>query len=336
MPESAWDRLADLYMQIDPATFQHPFSQARDLNGILDNMLPGAQAGDWMTAPRKLREEGIQAVLHIKMKDGRRARLDLYPGDRISLDSSALKSGESTGSALYQATADYALKNGLVFMGDPQGLSEIAVFRRTEQMLSAALRAGTTRHLAPHPRQMNPGNPDHGEAVKDAHPLRWETGNDRANIASMLETAYRNVAEIVPEISNFRYNFEHGRFEPVAEKSDLDPRCEYLRLARQGRAKAAGIGRNTIARAVLARTLLQGEGRAVGAGVVPEHAGAAAGQGINPLESLLETQAEALFYQTQDPAAGGVSVSGDGLENQGHPLSPLGWNGMPDISLLRL
>lgn len=58
------------------------------------------------------------------------------------------KSGPAQGGDLvYQAAMTYALNNGLEFVPDHMGVTDIARFRRTSQMLSNALRHGSTRHL---------------------------------------------------------------------------------------------------------------------------------------------------------------------------------------------
>jgi len=54
------------------------------------------------------------------------------------------------GARVYQAVADWAHNNDYIFIGDPAGLSPVAQIRRTEQMMSSALKWGTARHLAPH------------------------------------------------------------------------------------------------------------------------------------------------------------------------------------------
>jgi len=57
----------------------------------------------------------------------------------------------SGGSALYAAVADYAYNTGRVFIGDPEGLSDIALRRRTEAMLSSALKRDAAPGATPTP-----------------------------------------------------------------------------------------------------------------------------------------------------------------------------------------
>ena len=67
----------------------------------------------------------------------------------VWVDVSQLKTG-GNGATIYNIAATYAHNTGRVFIGDPSGISDIAMRRRTEQMLSSALKFGTTDHLAPH------------------------------------------------------------------------------------------------------------------------------------------------------------------------------------------
>lgn len=53
------------------------------------------------------------------------------------------------------AAAEYALNARKVFIGDPAGLSDDALIRRTDLMLSIALKHRSTDHIAPHPRQLD-------------------------------------------------------------------------------------------------------------------------------------------------------------------------------------
>lgn len=92
----------------------------------------------------------------------------------IYIDISNFEPGEG-GRTIYQMIGDYAHNTGKVFIGDPNGLSAIAQIRRTENMLSSALRWGTTDHLQPHELQLKP---DSSKVI----PLQWKVGNTGFNI----------------------------------------------------------------------------------------------------------------------------------------------------------
>lgn len=93
----------------------------------------------------------------------------LERNDRVWIDVSRFAPGDN-GSHVYMATAEYALNAGKVFIGDPAGLSDDALVRRTDLMLSIALQHRTTDHIAPHPRQLE------GDASLGVRPLTWKEG----------------------------------------------------------------------------------------------------------------------------------------------------------------
>ena len=76
------------------------------------------------------------------------ARRDFYvmqTKDEVWIDVSEFETGDG-GNRVYSAVADYALNTGRQFIGDPAGLSFVALRRRTDAMLSSALKHGTSRH----------------------------------------------------------------------------------------------------------------------------------------------------------------------------------------------
>jgi len=159
----------------------------------------------------------------------------------------------SGGSALYAAVADYAYNTGRLFIGDPEGLSDIALRRRTEAMLSSALKHGATRHLAPHPRQIE------GDTKLGVPPLHWNEGSDVDNIRSLIETTFESLAHHVPEIRNGTYDFDTGTFRTGEGKSITDDAFQEWSHTSAG-VRAARAGSRTLKRGVLLNTLLHRAG----------------------------------------------------------------------------
>jgi hypothetical protein len=91
---------------------------------------------------------------------------------RLALNVSNFRSGKSRGALVYQIVGTWAANSGRVFIGDPAGLSDRALFRRTAQMFSNALRTGQTNHLEPHANQKLAG-------------LKWRKGDDEFNIGQL-------------------------------------------------------------------------------------------------------------------------------------------------------
>lgn len=129
--------------------------------------------------------------------------------DDVWLDVSGLKPGK-WGGVVYNITANYAYNTGKVFIGDPSGLSDMAMRRRAEQMLSSALKFGTTEHLAPHPRQVE------GDASIGVPPLRWVYGDHEGNIARLIDVNVRSLDNAFPNSQNLSYDLDAGTFRNTA------------------------------------------------------------------------------------------------------------------------
>jgi N12 class adenine-specific DNA methylase len=187
-----------------------------------------------------------------------------HDGEKTTwIDVSGLKEGGG-GSAIYAAVGNYAYNNGLKFIGDPAGLSEAAVMRRTSHLLSLALRYGTTKHIAPSREQLD-GVPEKGIA-----PVRWD-GDDTAKIRSLIESFLGTLQKRYPEILNARYDFDAGQFldsqgmpirfdrakKPAIEAGDENS----AEMGIEARKSGARAGEATLRRGIFLKSLVSGEGR---------------------------------------------------------------------------
>ena len=98
----------------------------------------------------------------------------------VWVDASKLKA-TGDGAKLYNIAQTFAHNTSRIFIGDPAGLSNDAMVRRPEQMLSSALKFGTTEHLAPHPRQIV------GDAKIGVPALKWVYGDHDGNIERLID-----------------------------------------------------------------------------------------------------------------------------------------------------
>ncbi|MBN8506907.1 MAG: hypothetical protein J0L58_20770 [Burkholderiales bacterium] len=131
--------------------------------------------------------------------DGREKRIYLHA---INLDR-----GSGAGKAFYQVAAQVAKDFGAKVMADPQGLTAVNTYRRTEQMLSAHLRGGST---------MQPG---YGQRV-----YGWEPGKSKAaernNLIRLALAAARNAKELAPAADQLRYDPATGKFTIRGEDAE--------------------------------------------------------------------------------------------------------------------
>jgi len=237
----------------------------------------------------------------------------------IWIDVSMLK-GSGDGQQLYNIAANFAHNTGRVFIGDPNGLSNDALRRRTENMLSSALKFGTTEHIAPHPRQVE-GDPKEG-----APPIKWVYGDDLDNIKRLIDANLASLHNAGADAINF--DPQSGQF--TDSEGQPFPRSGFAATATLPAARAARAGDSTLARGSVLRAISQAEsGRD----------GSRDGRPAGLLESLLRLSAvhpettDRLFYSRQ-----GVDTPTDGahvaeVQQQVDDIRK-GWANSPPVVVL--
>jgi len=299
--------------KIDNA-FQYKVSDKKTVEEVFADVAPDMKVklkGEAHTSFTRS-DDADAAALKYEITTGNGAPAYLYVEKggygRMYLDAASLNPGSSRGTALYMAIFNYAKNAGKEFIGDPNGLSDEALIRRTELMAAAAIKYGGTEFMRPHARQLDPGSSRFAR-------LEWRDGRHEENLESLLETAYNNVLLYAPEITGYSYDFDAGQFRnatgQLITNDGLREIAGRARSAFAGRPVAPGaertgeaaFGRTTIARAILAQSVIRRAGQE-GAAVVDSvdrlkrsPAGVASAQGI--------------LYSKPSPAKSGVSISGD-------------------------
>lgn len=167
---------------------------------------------------------------------------DVGSVDDVWIDVSLLKPGSGMGEVIYSAAANYAHNTGRMFIGDPAGLSDEALRRRTEQMISSALKFGTTEHLAPHPRQVT------GDAALGVPPLRWVYGDHVGNIERMIDVSLRSLENAGLDLSKVGYDPQRESFldtatgDPVPRGPQLASLADAHGVGGRGSERPAGGG----------------------------------------------------------------------------------------------
>lgn len=195
-----------LQMAQDKSMFTYPVSDEKSLENIAfdTNKL---RATGWRPADQIERITGATktAIITLPSRAGEAAKAHVHEDGKknVWLNAVLLNRGAQEGSPVYQIVANYAHNNGKMFIGDPAGLSDNAVYRRTEQMLASALKFGTTDHIAPHERQKDAG-------------LAWRKGDTEYNIAAMLAWSRTVVNESIPALSEVSYDPRTGQLLDAA------------------------------------------------------------------------------------------------------------------------
>lgn len=257
-------------------------------------------------------------------------------GREIWINASHLKEGMSGGSRLYAAVGNYAFNNGRVFIGDPMGLSDIALLRRTEHMLSLALKFGTTRFLAPHQKQIAPASDSQSNLRGKVQGMDWRPGDDGYNLTQLVKRSYLNTIKFLPEVGHVQFDtstlrFVDGDGNPLAdgdwdafqrlylrrlddalhaERAETDRRG--VSAVQGGRGSAAGGSESrgaTLKRAALVSALLREESRSGRRQVLVALGGELSRRGLSTAEgqTLRGTDLKEVFYKRvrdADPASG--------------------------------
>lgn len=239
----AWRDLAAI-----DGLFQRPRSDAKTFTELTAAILPGAEVvefddGATITVQPEKDANGKPAG------DPKAVTMTVLDGE-LAMDASQLKAGVHRGSALYAVALAYAHNNGLVFVPDPAGVSDDAMIRRTEHMLSSALKTGTTRHMLPHPAQG----------------LDWRVGDDQHNVLELIRASADNVMDAVPDLQAVDYDWNTGQF--VAADGRPVTRDDFRALADSPSARAARAGVSTLRRGVVSRSLERRAGTPAWRGVV--------------------------------------------------------------------
>jgi len=239
--------------------YQYPKSQALDVRDIgaakgLTVSEVDRNSADpevWMLANTTPDESATTHSWIVTLPTGKHATLT-NDGGRVHINVSAVGEGNG-GSAVYDLAANYAFNNGLKFVGDPLGVSAAAMRRRLENMLSAAIKYGSTDFLEPHPSQLE------GNAEIGVPPLKWTDGDTLGNIRAMVDVSVAATEHANPNATSL-FHFDpatqsfvdgDGRVQSNAELSEM--------LGFDGRAAGAGqAGRTTLQRAAIFNSLLSG------------------------------------------------------------------------------
>ncbi|MEQ1560660.1 MAG: LPD1 domain-containing protein [Methyloglobulus sp.] len=231
--------------------FRYAVSDKTTLAGVLQDTAPAFKyVGDETRADEK-QETGADSRLLFKTDKGKPFYIYERDGE-LWIDVSRLDTGDR-GSAIYAAVGNYAFNTGKVFIGDPEGLSDDAVIRRTSNMLSLALRFGTTDFMEPSPEK-KAGIPSLGVA-----PLKWQ-GSDVDKTKAMIDTFLSTLNHQFPELKHARYDFDKRQFVTRGSGRLLDWEKFDRRAKDTGTGRTARAGEATARRGIFIQSLVSSPG----------------------------------------------------------------------------
>lgn len=235
--------------------------------------------------------------------------------EEVYIDVSLLDPAKGYGASIYNIAANYAHNTGRIFIGDPAGLSDEAMFRRSQQMLSSALKFGTTEHLAPHPRQLK------GDKELGIPALKWTHGDADGNIRNLIDVTLQSIDNNGGN-GDISYNIKTGKFEDT-NGNELT-RDDITGMAGVGLGRAAQAGGATLARHALLSSLVQGEGGQVRGSngilesLVEQLRQFSSTDGKDPFKDIFYSRGDSVKQAEQESGkaafVGGLSVTEDGVK----------------------
>jgi flagellar basal body rod protein FlgB len=236
-PFSSSDELGKIAKDMAPAGSEIVVRKARPLTGDEKRMFDdnsSRNAVNEMGAGRFTPTRAYEIKVPVEGENFDKVATVYEDGDALSLNISTFQSGKTPGALIYQIVGTYAKNTNRKFLGDPLGLSEAALFRRTENMLVNALRTQSTKHLFLHPYQTLAG-------------IKWRKGDMFFNIGSMATWLRDTMALYSPEnFGDAQLQIKAATAARVVRASQRPPR---------GIPDEAGRGTRTVRRAAVTETI---------------------------------------------------------------------------------
>jgi hypothetical protein len=245
--------------------FSYGASAEKTLPGIFRDI-----ERDYIAVPSaaKAADAGSKQAWTITTPHGKEATV-YQDGHRVWLDVVRLEKGQE-GSRIYNAVANYAHNTARQLVPDPAGVSDVAMKRRAEAMLSSALKFGTTDHIVPHEHQLS------GRSDLGIPHMNWKPGQSAHNIRELTRVTTAVTRNEFPEVRDLHYNPATLRFERSDGSEFTDEQFERLaevarvrgrsaQSANAGGARGTGTststaGSRTLKRAVLVQSLASSKG----------------------------------------------------------------------------
>ncbi len=329
-------------------------SQSKDFGEITrEYSLPGEVVNVYEHSP--FGNESTKKVYRIDLKSGGHAYLLHGTNGKVWVDTSKVRTKDGQpaagGDLVYQAAMTYAHNNGLKFVEDHRGVSSIARFRRISQMLSNALRHGSTEHISPSPAtdadskdatipgwRHQQGRQDttayenniNQLALAEMHEVektmrsQAESDQERRKVLTMLR---RPLPEHGPldnvQLQDLKWNPEDDTVTHVPTGRRLSER-DFEQIVSGLDPARSGIGPTTLSRALVARQALLGRvpGEDSKHDLHLEKSGGRGREGTeihgDGLFKILKAGNPLFYSKSGSPDAGGPDGGGSGRKLAGH------------------
>lgn len=192
---------------------------------------------------------GVATAADIEYIGGKDPRMVMHTQD--------MERGSGMGKAFYQVAFAVADAIGVRVDADPNGLTGTNTYRRTEQMMSAAARAGSAGAV----------NPGLGQRIYGWNRQAKTAEQKDRNMVRLALAAARNAAEFVPEVVNMTYDPASDSFS-FRKGLDGDANAVIAEALQEQDVRVVSISRSTLARAAITWAAIDGAIKASDIGTI--------------------------------------------------------------------
>lgn len=251
IPKEARDRVLNLWKGVSKLPLAFEFNKAAKPHGknyaevaqnIANDMLAGTKFKVEALPDSSFRTNYSQRGVALTIYDGKSSEtgyieIKREKGEQLAIfHAEDFEKGSAFGKPFYQVAL--ALSNAIDARNESHDmLLAVNTHRRTEQMMSAAMRLGRTTSL----------DPGVGQRVYGWERKKTPEAQD-ANLVRLAVASARNVAEFAPEIVDLVYDIEAGKFKDIRGNDAEDQVDDILN---DPDVRAVSISRSTMARAAL-------------------------------------------------------------------------------------
>jgi hypothetical protein len=248
----AWKDIAKLpgAFEFGQPKFDALSPSVQKLQQIADSMLQGSRYSadvspgelGWFTVTITDHKSGNVGTAQVQYIGGADKKLVMHTQE--------FDAGSGLGKPFYQVAFAFGHELGIPTNADRNGLLGVNNYRRTEQMMSAAARAGTAGAV----------NPGVGQRIYGWN-AKAKTGEQQdRNFARIALAAARNAAEIAPQVRDMRYDIGQDKFDWRNGKGrDESAEDVVKRVLATPDARSVSLSRSTLARAALTFQAMDGK-----------------------------------------------------------------------------
>lgn len=258
--EKAWKSVADMkgafeFKRGDPSAYKGK-PPVEMLQVVADDLLAGSRFNATASKETGSKANWYNLIIAETRADGTisesHGEIEYQGGAerRLIVHASFLNKGSGAGKALYQIAFAWSHALGIPTNADKQGLTSVNTYRRTEQMMAAAARAGA-------PGAANPGV---GQRVYGWNSRAKDATQKGRNLVRLALASARNAAELVPRVSDMAYDLANDAFTWRRGAEKGKPAEDFVRevLATKD-ARTLSVSRSTLARAAVTLAAVDGD-----------------------------------------------------------------------------